>query len=450
MRRLIQLLPLVLLLICCGKDEKILIVPDAPNAGDAGLIEDFEMWTPPTSAIHVDASQNDPEEDGSMQHPYNSFDDFEFTENMVCAVKRGTEISFKSIVIRKSDVTICSYGEGGRPVLHATGKDQHAIATDWVDEASNITIRDIEVYAPESYSCVRFGGGDNLKVINCILHDAYWSFRALQASNVYVENTEMYEANDDGMFLQNVDGIEIKNCYVHHVNTNWKPPQTPDSEAPGDGIQLDKCLNWYVHHNYIDRSNSGNKFCFIASNPDQKDCIFEFNYLKAPKKPGSGLFFGSGSNLTVRYNFIIGPGNAPLWMHSRNTLVYGNIFENLSDALFVEHDAKVFHNLFIDMPVGIYGNTVEARNNIFSRLVTNPFRVENLTESNNLVEDGEVSGNSFKGDAGFVNFYESDYHLTSNSDCIDRGVDVGIYWDRDGNRIPHGSAPDIGPYEYVK
>ncbi|MBN2583807.1 MAG: right-handed parallel beta-helix repeat-containing protein, partial [Planctomycetes bacterium] len=43
---------------------------------------------------------------------------------------------------------------------------------------------------------------------------------------------------------------------------------------------------------------------------------------------------------------------------------------------------------------------------------------------------------------------EGDYHLPSDSDAIDAGVDVGFDADIEGTSVPQGDYPDIGAYEY--
>ena len=42
---------------------------------------------------------------------------------------------------------------------------------------------------------------------------------------------------------------------------------------------------------------------------------------------------------------------------------------------------------------------------------------------------------------------ESDYHLTTSSPCIDKGIDLGFTEDFEGNTVPAGAFPDIGVYE---
>jgi hypothetical protein len=439
--------------VACEKDEANTQKESKPTQ-NIGLIDTLSIFTPPGNAIHIDPTASDSKnEDGSVEHPYNSFNDFKFVANSTYALKRGTTISTDFININVDGVTLCSYGESGqRPIIKSIARDQHAILTHW-SGPSDVTIRDIEVNAPNANSCIRFGGnGDNLKVINCLLHGAYWEFRAIGATNILVYNTEMHSANDDGMFLQYCENIEISNCYVHNVNLNWKPPSTPESEAGGDGIQFDKCNHWHVHHNEIDRTNSGNKFCFISNNREQDDGVFEYNYCITSDYPVTGVYLGSGENLIVRYNYISSPGGSPVYSHSSNLLVHHNIFNNIGSPLFSSRTSEIYNNLIKNFTLAIQGEDLKVVNNIF---VPNQeeywiFKVSKLTASNNLMNNEVENDGIINGNPVFIDEDNSNFHLSETSDCIDAGILVGVDYDFDGTPIPQGTAPDIGPYEYIE
>jgi hypothetical protein len=51
-------------------------------------------------------------------------------------------------------------------------------------------------------------------------------------------------------------------------------------------------------------------------------------------------------------------------------------------------------------------------------------------------------------DPKFVDFAESDFHLTSGSPAVDSGERTDFVTDFDGNPVPAGKAPDIGAYEF--
>jgi hypothetical protein len=49
----------------------------------------------------------------------------------------------------------------------------------------------------------------------------------------------------------------------------------------------------------------------------------------------------------------------------------------------------------------------------------------------------------------FQNIKINDFHLKPGSPAIDSGIDLNYTMDFDGNKVPHGSAPDIGAFEYT-
>lgn len=56
---------------------------------------------------------------------------------------------------------------------------------------------------------------------------------------------------------------------------------------------------------------------------------------------------------------------------------------------------------------------------------------------------------AYTGNAAFANSATRDYHLTSASAAIDKGVSTSLTIDFDGNTRPQGSAPDLGADEFV-
>lgn len=418
-----------------------------PQAG----LQELALWDPPENTVYIDPNnRNDPHKNGSKEHPFSSFDEVTWADGKVYALKRGTSLHSGSIMLHANDVTLASYGEGKRPSIISTS-DFHAVSTDWGD-AHNVTIRDIEVYAPDAVSGIIIrNNSTNAKIINCKIHGPQWGIRALtNIDGLLIHNTEIFNIADDGIFIREARNIEISHCYIHKVNQNWKPPYTPESEAAGDGIQLYLCNHWHLHHNIIDRSDTGNKFCFISNNPEQNDGIIEYNIMIGPQNNGSAIYLGDGRDLIIRYNYVSGNSQSPLWSHAVDLQIYYNIFDQVNGPLLVSGSAMVYNNLFYQMPMGIEGGSITARNNIFDLVAVNSprFKVDNLTESHNLFTLGLPTPNSIIGNPGFIDPDNKNFRLTPESIAINKGLNVGITEDMDGNPVPGGEAPDIGPYEF--
>jgi hypothetical protein len=127
---------------------------------------------------------------------------------------------------------------------------------------------------------------------------------------------------------------------------------------------------------------------------------------------------------------------------------------------------RIENNIFIDTThndyaIGFWNGTPRQtdfiyRNNIF--YIPNYQRVSNLPgfiHENNLfwlggkTNIGITPGPGEKiGDPLFQNIKMNDFHLKAGSPAIDAGKNLNYSIDFDGNKVPQGSAPEIGPYEY--
>ncbi|MBK8805422.1 MAG: right-handed parallel beta-helix repeat-containing protein [Bacteroidales bacterium] len=447
-------------LISCNKNENKLVENKKPIYG----LETINLWEPTDSAIFIDPNNTtDTLQDGTKLHPFSSFKLIKkWKLNGVYAIKRGTTLETDAIVVGADGITLASYGSGNvRPIIKSSTKD-HAVSTNY-EGSNNTTFRDLEVYAPNATSCVIFRtNSQNSKIINCKLHGAIWGLRALNGnmSRLYIYNTEIFDIQDDGMFIQNVNNIEISHCYVHKVNQKWKPPTTPEGDAPGDGIQLSLCEHWHVHHCYIDRSDTGNKFCFISNNPDQKDGIFEYNYLTGPDYDGFSIYMHDGDGMIVRYNKIMGPSFSPCYSHGTNIKFYYNEVIDVTGPFFADKSALVYNNLFYRSvkydsikPLAIMGGDITAKNNIFDLGSDKIYRFKisgNLIEDHNLFVYGDSTKGSWKGDPRYLDKINKNFRPAIGSIVIDKGIDLGFTEDFDGNNVPSGISPEIGPYEYTR
>ena len=172
--------------------------------------------------------------------------------------------------------------------------------------------------------------------------------------------------------------------------------------------------------------------------------------MEGPTTDGSSIYFHNGDNLIVRYNLMALPAGSPVYSHATNNNIYGNIIYKAGGPVFASSDAMVHNNVFYRSNLCIQGGSIDATNNVFdSEEDKDIFHVSNLTGSNNLFVAGTPEEGSFSGDPMFVDAENGDFHLLEGSACIDKGIDVGLEYDLDGNSIPAGGAPDIGVYEYT-
>lgn len=105
----------------------------------------------------------------------------------------------------------------------------------------------------------------------------------------------------------------------------------------------------------------------------------------------------------------------------------------------------------------IYGNVtgvdVNAAGTIINTIINgNTNGVDEVgataTVTYSVLQTSHTGTGNITSDPKFVSTVTPDFHLQSGSPAINAGVDVGLTSDYEGNRVPQGSAPDIGVYEF--
>jgi parallel beta-helix repeat protein len=138
----------------------------------------------------------------------------------------------------------------------------------------------------------------------------------------------------------------------------------------------------------------------------------------------------NGSNITFTNNTFIGNRNNEYSQgiqltNDTNTIIKNNIFAYQENGI-----GSIWTN------DSISNTTLDAGYNCVYRQGGNPPRAKDL---------GDVWGLN----PLFVDEAKGNYHLQVGSPCIDKGTDMGVTNDLDGNPRPLGSGYDIGAYEFV-
>lgn len=438
---------------------------------EIGLNPNEPLWNPPEKGvkdvIYINPTNfEDKAQDGSIDHPFDSFDRVTWRDNTIYALRRGTIVEMDSFGIGASGVTVASYGEGDeietRPIIRSVadgtlGENSHAV---WIYNQPNITFRDIEIEAPNATSALRFAGGSsgNVRVINCILRGSMWGLRSFDFSGLSVFNTEIYDIDEDGMFIQGMRDIEISYCSFHDMNVDRESEDVSDLD--GDALQLSNVDDFYVHHNLFDQSDN-NQYCFIStSNKPASQGVLEYNIFRGPyfrsenSENSASIYIENTRGFIVRYNFIEFSFSLALEaVQSQELQFYGNVVSGCWDGISISESADVLNNTFYSINNDVSGGDIRIINNIFNYAGSGQNAFENvaqLSESHNLFSLDQNSTSSFVGHPRFVDAQARNFHLRPSSDAIDRGTDVGLVEDLDGNAIPYGNAPDIGAYEFLQ
>ena len=432
-----------------GNNRKILILSFLLLIANSLLAQD---------TVYIDPSAKENRiKNGTLQNPFNSWDDLNWSDTSymngkVFLQKMGTVTTTKSGFLLKngSGITFSSYGSGEMPGI-TSAVDGYIF--DFKNcsgiEFRNLTVKgdtnDTGVALP--VSCIRFfgkGNGNANVVENCELSYAVWGMRLMYGDGITVKNCKIHSTEDDGVFVESVQNIEILYSKIFDVNRKWFHAGHTEKEAPGDCIQLSKKSgNFVIKENYLDRSGTGNKFCFIHTGEPAYGVV-EGNVLVSPESIGHGgacLFFGKGDSVVVKNNHFSGNLQG-IYNHGKIYLYY-NVFENVSPAITNTGDTGfVFNNVFYNCTITVKGKSV-VRNNIFYGSGVPAGGDHNCCWKTK----GCTGTKSIVADPQFVNVAAGDFHLKSTSPCIDKGVDVGLIFDMEGNEVPEGKDVDIGAYE---
>lgn len=110
---------------------------------------------------------NDAIANGSIYHPYPSWDDVTWKEGFNYLQKRGTSVQVEKVIIGASHVTLGDYGEGELPVITSNTNTYLIVGFD----KSNIKVQNLRLQSSKAVSCIYFLGNmcDSIIIDHCIL-----------------------------------------------------------------------------------------------------------------------------------------------------------------------------------------------------------------------------------------------------------------------------------------
>lgn len=440
-----------------------------------------------TNVVYIDPSYGSGG-NGTKEQPYDSLLDVTFASNTTYMLKRGTTMTIASqrFLSGLTNVHFKTYGTGALPKFISTVSGGTSAAIRW-DNCTNLILDSWEIEGTGAlYAIIRNETSNNITIRNCKLHGARYNSTTGGfgirggGNNLKIMNCEIYDVDNDGLYIAGTSNFEMGYCNIHHVNQYY----SINASAGGDGIQLDGAWpNFYIHHCIIDRSdaNTGNKFGIICnsavgSNTNSKG-IIEYCEFTNNANVGWSVYLEQGDGIVVRYNKFNGPtggvrvsctiGNQ---FTNKNTFIHNNVFVNCSSGVGVAYgnttpdtrNTKVYNNVFYkcNYHTWVDRSYIDLRNNIHLRDGDSGVAIHNYgsgtwTIMNNCYGDAATAGtpgtgtNPQIGNPSFVNAANRDFHLQSGSICRNTGVLTELLVDTDGTIIPTETNPSIGAFEYV-
>jgi hypothetical protein len=311
----------------------------------------------------------------------------------------------------------------------------------------------------------------------------------------------------DGVHCNNVHDVEIKNLTIRNIYAKTAYNDTAEHAAAAISVQYGS--NILVHHNVVSQAGTGIWYGYDGGASSRNVSLYRNTIASC----NWGIASGSGGpnavldNFQIHDNDITGPGTQwddPQDAHHHNgiyvwaektgaritnlkiynnylhgswgvnntacvfisdeaspggianPLIYNNVFHtqngNSNGCLCLVTSSRAFNNtivcpsfdsnligIMLFSRTGSSGGAV-IENNIIYNFGNAIYTNVAVTQNNNLVNT----------DPRFVNF-PGDYHLTTSSSAVRRGVDLSAYFttDIDGSARPRGSAWSIGAFEFT-
>lgn len=432
-----------------------------------------------SATVYIDPTYTGSTQNGTITNPYRLWSQATITSSNTYLQKRGTTYNTTGNIwiFQKSGVTLGAYGTGDRPKIISSGTSNKVVD---FGNSSNCIIRDLEISSTgNSTMGIYFAEGcANNLIDNCEIHNCEWGIRiTTTGAGNRILNSIIHTTGDDGVYIKDVPNIEIGYCNIYNVNRKWfiNPDQ---SYSPGDCIQISSVNNLYynIHHNTLDHTSTGNKFCFISYGVNYSGLI-EYNTIigNAASSTSCIYFHATTGTVTVRNN-ILKNGSYGIYSYVDNLqLSYNKIINNTYGIrVLTGHNLTALNNVF-------YGNTgysisslgstvVTSRNNAFyltgssARVYTTSGTLVSNYNNFNIEQSGFINGynslaswrtasgndlNSFVANPMFVNPANADFTLQTGSPCINTGSNVNLPLDYFGTSVPQGNAPDIGLHEFI-
>ncbi|MBN1183330.1 MAG: cadherin domain-containing protein, partial [Bacteroidales bacterium] len=161
--------------------------------------------------VHIDPNNlNDKLEDGSIQHPFDSWKDVHWEKGSSYLQKSGTIANEDKILIGADDVTLGSYSEGDLPII--TSNTNTYLISGF--EKKGINIRNLNIQAPNAVSSIYFLGSnsDSIIVEHCQLNANVNAIKVANG-NALVVRYNSISSHGEGVYSSATDNQVYYNIF---------------------------------------------------------------------------------------------------------------------------------------------------------------------------------------------------------------------------------------------
>lgn len=436
---------------------------------------------------------------GSRLAPRNKMP--QFSSDTTVLFKRGTRLVQPHTVFIKSkkNILIGSYGSGPKPILETGDNVLFRIYLG----CENPVVRDLEFQSAESarsnpdpnyknWADAFVRASSTIGTLRIVHNDIHHTHNGITDNSTgsmngmpipLAENSEIkwnyiHDVAQEGIYMQAISGVGEASCNkIERINLLWNYNQK-EQISSGDGIQTYNVHTFYARNNFIDKTETGNKFNIIAQYNHSQTKGDEYveitdNYLVGNAGGTNGglsgaIIYADFKNGVIARNFFKGvKGNRGIsgGRTSSDVIIQYNVFYQLGDSI-IDRNANIYNNLFYGCKTATRSSQNDFKNNIiyftdvdqsaYHRWLSikadyNLYNYEQAnmfgTNHNSLADvQPDFEQHGIVADPMFVDPVNLNFHLQSASVAIDRGVFVGA--ELDYYKTPVTNTPDIGVAEF--
>lgn len=150
------------------------------------------------NVIYIDPDNfGDPDMDGTIEHPFCTWADIEWKDEMSYLQKSGTQANEDKILIQANHVALGCYGYGDKPVINSTTRD-YAMK---VYNKTNVLISSLHIKTEDALGSIYILGNasNNIQIEACRFEQAQYGLRIIEGTNINISYNK-FEDQTEGIY----------------------------------------------------------------------------------------------------------------------------------------------------------------------------------------------------------------------------------------------------------